>query len=129
MSDLTDDEFVCLSLAGNGENMMAIGRWEKAMDHLVELKLLSRYDKFNHGITNAGRSALAEHEKQVDGALKQALSGARQQVDTYRDQVEQAAQCLAGAARKKQELTSQLPNQAVYELGEAIKARALEILG
>ena len=129
MSELTDDEFVCLSLAGNGENMLAIGRWEKSIDHLVELGFMSRYDKFNHGITKTGRAALADHEKKVDGALKQALYGARQQVDTYRDQVEQAAQCLAGAARKKQELTSQLPNQAVYELGEAIKARALEILG
>lgn len=65
MSDLTDDEFVVLSLAAAGHNMMAIARWEKPADTLVRRGFLVRHDKFNHEITAEGRVAIERHEANI----------------------------------------------------------------
>lgn len=70
---LTDDEIAILTLAVQGESMAAIGRWEKPTEHLVELGLMERGDKFNNFITAAGRAALDWIERAEDEAFDRAL--------------------------------------------------------
>lgn len=52
---LSEDEEVVLSLAAEGESMMAMGRWEKPVLRLAELGYLRAADKFNYFVTDAGK--------------------------------------------------------------------------
>lgn len=73
MPDLTDDEVTVLTLAAQGNSMMAVARWEKPADSLVEKGFLVRHDKFNHSITPAGRKALEQTQQQDEAALDNAI--------------------------------------------------------
>ena len=72
--NLSDDEFVVLTLAANGESMAAIGRWEKPIEHLVLLGMLHRHDKFNNVITSKGRQAHHAHEEKIELGLANAVA-------------------------------------------------------
>jgi DNA-binding TFAR19-related protein (PDSD5 family) len=127
--ELTEDEITCLTIAGNGENMLAIARWEKPIDHLVELGLMRRLDKFNNLITANGKQVLEmalEGQHHEYTRLSNDVALAKQD---YANEMEQAAQHLANATRVKQRLTGQFPNQAAYGLAQEALRRALEILG
>jgi hypothetical protein len=70
LSRLTDDEFAVLMIAAQGESMMAIGHWQKPIEHLIELGYLKSRggDNFNCVITPEGREACKarDREDQVD---------------------------------------------------------------
>ena len=65
MSDpfLSEDDLIVLSLAADGERMIAIGRWEKPTEKLEALGYLEYApDKFNAVITAAGRERWTAEE-------------------------------------------------------------------
>jgi hypothetical protein len=66
MSGLTDDEFTLLEIMSRGEAMMAIGRWERPLKHLVVKGMADPQDGFNYIITEKGREALGGHKQEVD---------------------------------------------------------------
>ena len=66
MPGLSDDEYTCLSICGQGESLAAIGRWKPSVESLVAKGLLLHHDIANHTITDAGRQALQERETQDD---------------------------------------------------------------
>jgi len=56
MPALNEDELVILSLAAEGESLMALGRWEKPVERLLALGYLRAADKFNYFITPTGKA-------------------------------------------------------------------------
>lgn len=129
MVDLTQDELTCLAIANEGECMLAIARWEQPIDHLVELGLMQRFDKFNNVITPKGREAIAKDIAQVDLAFATTAIDVHNAQTSYKNAMEFSAQQLANAARQKQLLTGQFPNKCAYDLAQEVLRRALEILG
>lgn len=69
MTELTDDEFAVLAIASEGQSMLSIGRWEKSIEHLVQLGLMEQANKHNNFITPKGREALEEHSKKIDAGF------------------------------------------------------------
>lgn len=125
MTDLTQDEMTCLAISAQGENMLAIGRWEKPIDRLVELGLLVRFDKFNHQITPKGVLEAERSLAGVDDAYVKAVIDVKNAQTQYKLSMDQAAQHLADAAKCKQLLTGQFPNQCAYGLAQEILQLAL----
>lgn len=111
--------------------MMAIARWEKPVDALVTKGLMVRGDRFNNFITDAGRAAIAEAEKQDDGAyrqiLQQGISLRNQQTQAHLS-IEQAAKNLVIAAKASALATGDTPQAAVEKWMPEIHRRALELL-
>lgn len=131
MPDLTEDELAVLMIAARGESMIAIGRWEQPINHLVQMGLLLRHDKANHTITPAGREVLQAEEKITDKALGGLIEsssrvGAAQK--SIRDFAEQAAQLLAEASRESARITGDRKEYAAQEWSRIILNRALELL-
>lgn len=120
MPDLTDDEYTILMLADQGQNMMAIARWEKPTDSLVAKGLLTRRDKLNHEITDAGRKAVKERAKGDDKAfddaarnwLNQGIQQRNLQTQAYHS-LEQAAIHLSHLIRTSCLATGDTPEAAL----------------
>lgn len=125
MTDLTQDELTCLAISAQGENMLAIGRWEKPIDRLVELGLLTRFDKFNHQITSKGKLEAERLLADTDDAYAKAAIDVHNAQTQYKLSMDQAAQQLVNAAKCKQLLTGQFPNQCAYGLAQEILQLAL----
>ncbi len=66
MSDLSQDELTVLMIAVHGESMMAIGRWQKPIESLLQKGYMQSRggDNFNCIITDAGRAACEARDKQ-----------------------------------------------------------------
>jgi hypothetical protein len=92
--NLTDDERTVLMICAKGESLAAIGRWEQPVDRLVDLGYLSRNDKFNNFITDAGRKAIGEANDQVDTKFAVAMIQSHNARVGYRRMTEEAAQIL-----------------------------------
>jgi hypothetical protein len=60
--ELSEDELLILSLAAEGESMMALGRWEKPVERLVAFGYLRAADQFNHFITTTGKARWVAEE-------------------------------------------------------------------
>jgi hypothetical protein len=60
--ELSDDELTILAIAAEGESMIPLGKWEKAVERLVSLGYLRRLDKFNNVITARGKARAAAQE-------------------------------------------------------------------
>jgi len=118
----------CLAISAQGENMLAIGRWEKPIDRLVELGLLKRFDKFNHEITPEGKKEAAAQIDSVDDAYAKAAIDVKNAQTQYHGSMEQAAKHLADAAKCKQLLTGQFPHQCAYDLAQEVLQKALFLL-
>ncbi len=127
--ELSQDELTCLAISNEGENMLAIGRWEKPIDRLVELGLLKRFDKFNHAITPKGKQVYAASMDVVDSSYAKLAIDVVNVKEKYQAAMEEAAQKLAEAAKHKQSLTGQFPNQCAYGLAQETLKRTLEIIG
>ena len=130
MSDLSQDELTVLMIAAQGESMMAIGRWQKPIESLLQKGLMMSRggDNFNCVITDTGRAAAKEAE---DAPFRELLEtgskiGATQK--GIRDFAEQAAQLLAKAARASHSAVGDAPEYAAKKWSEIILQRALEIL-
>lgn len=127
--ELSNDELTCLAIAAHGENMLQIGRWEAPIQALVKRGLMRSIDKFNNVITPKGAEVAAGASLDDDEAFaRKAIEVHNAQVE-YKAVMEAAAQHLVRAAKKKQELTGQFPNQCAYDLAQQVLKRALEILG
>ena len=66
MSDLSQDELTVLMIAVHGESMMAIGRWQKPIERLLQKGYMQSRggDNFNCIITPAGRAACEARDAQ-----------------------------------------------------------------
>lgn len=131
MSELTDDEYAVLMIADQGQHMLAIGRWEKPVKHLVTGGYMRKVDDVNYLITDAGRQAMQARGKEDDTALLTvfnqgiALRNGREQAT---QSVEQAAIHLSHAIKATIAITGDAPEFAAKKwLGE-IEKRALELL-
>lgn len=124
--NLTDDEYTVLSIAVEGQSMMAIGRWASPIEHLVAQGMLKRHDTFNNVITPKGRQALHAHEEKLDLGLIEAankVANAKAQADFA---VDQAVKHLVIAARATNAATGQSTREAAHNWAQIILQRALE---
>lgn len=128
MAELTEDEVTCLTIMGDGENMLAIGRWKEPIEHLKELGLSRNIAPLNYVITTEGRTKLGECNKQTDDAFLRITSNIKATKEQVLKVLETAAQNLSDAAKMQQQMTNEPPNQVVWELGQLIIKRALELL-
>ncbi len=128
-NDLTQDELTCLAIAAEGENMLQIGRWEAPIQSLVKRGLMRSIDKFNNVITPRGKEAAAKIGDGVDTRYAEVAIKVHNAQAEYNEHFETAAQELAKAVLKRQELTGQFPNQCAYGMAQELLARVLEILG
>jgi len=129
MTQLTDDEFTVLAIASEGAPMLPIGRWEKPVEHLVELGYLECADKFNNYITSAGKVALREHSDVVDTAMGVALIEANNLRVAYREHGDDIAKKLAEMAKLAAEATGAPLMVALQKCVAAVRDRAIELLG
>lgn len=71
---LSDDEYTVLMIAAEGESMMPIGRWQPAVESLIERGYLRSLDRFNNVITPQGRAAIGTRNAEDQGAIQQAFT-------------------------------------------------------
>lgn len=128
MTNLTDDEFTVLSIAGTGKSMIPIGRWKKPVEDLVAKGFLYRQDQNNNTITNAGREALDSKENEDAHALIGASNAIASGAKRVRDMAEMAAHQLAAIARVSHSVAGDAPADAARKWSEIILNRALELL-
>ena len=76
MSDLSQDELTVLMIAVHGESMMAIGRWQKPIESLLQKGYMQSRggDNFNCVITPAGRAACEARDRQDTVDLMSAIT-------------------------------------------------------
>lgn len=131
MSNLSQDEFTVLLLAAEGESMIPIGRWEAPILALAERGLLHKNDQVNYAITLEGRKACAERNRE-DNALLRPLLESAGRINNARTQaqqsVEQAAQCLATAAKSSAIATGDDVKVSLREWSRVALERALVLI-
>lgn len=131
MSNLSQDEFTVLLLAAEGESMIPIGRWKAPILALTERGLMKCNDQVNYAITLEGRKACAERNNEDDALLRPLLEGAAR-LNNARTQaqqsVEQAAQCLATAAKSSAIATGDDVTTSLREWSRVALNRALELI-
>ena len=125
---LTDDERTVLMIAAQGQSMMPLGRWETPVEHLVELGLLERHDKFNNVITLAGRKAIELASDEVDTTAAKALIDGHNAKVVYRKSGELLAQNLVEMAKAAAEVTGDTQLGALQKCIVAVRSRAVELL-
>lgn len=129
---ISDDEFYVLMIAAGGNSMIPIGRWEQPVKALAERGLMCRIDSANYVITNAGREAIKQRDKQDDQELRAALKAghwARDVQENIQAFVEDTAQKLARAAGASAKITGDSHERTVKRWGDEIVLRALELMG
>lgn len=127
-ASLSDDEFTVLSIAAEGQSMMAIGRWAAPVRALTSQGYLRKLDEANFVITDAGRQAQQEHDARVDSNYIEAavkVNNARVAAKSF---AEVAAQNYANAVRVAMQATGDSQHVAVANWGDAILKRVMEIL-
>ena len=131
MVNLSQDEFTVLLLAAEGESMIPIGRWQAPILALAERGLMQKNDSVNYAITLEGRKACAERDKEYHDSCRQILV-ANNKIANARTQaqqsVEQAAQCLATAAKSSSIATGDDVKTALREWSKVALSRALELI-
>lgn len=128
MTDLTEDERIILTIAAEGQSLMAIARWEKPIESLVAKGLMERGDKFNNFITDAGRAAIKETEDEPYRKMLEVGVNLRNQQEQARASVEQAATHLMFAAKASALVTGDTPQAAAASWSPKILERTLELL-
>ena len=128
MSDLSNDEIVCLSIMHDGTNMLAIGRWKPAIESLAKQGYARQLDAFNYVATADGKKAAESYdEKQSDDVLRihKQIFDTRAQARTC---LEEAAKQLAEAAQCQNKLSGEAPDKMVWTFGQDVIKLALEYL-
>lgn len=131
MTDITDDEFTVLMIAAEGESMMPIGRWEKPVISLVAKGLMKSNDKFNNVITDAGREAIKQRDKDDDKVYRDILVKSGQIADARNHAagaVEEAARHLVSAVKASSMATGHASSHALDEWMRVLKDRCKELL-
>jgi hypothetical protein len=123
---LTGDESTVLQIAAQQGTIGAIGRWEVPVKSLVKRGLLHDMtgDFFNCQITEAGKSASAESEAE----LNRALGRMRKTQESIQEMAEQCAQVLVKIARMSHEATGTASADAAIKWSGVILDRAKELL-
>lgn len=128
---ITDDEFTVLMIAERGETMIPIGRWEQPVKDLAARGLLRMLNDVNYVITDSGRKAVAERDRQDDQVFARMLqtgSAISVAANQLKGQAERMAQTLAEMARVSAQVTGE---SNLYALGRwiaIVQRRAQELL-
>lgn len=125
---LSDDEYVVLMIASEGESMMPLGRWEHPVESLVAKGYLRALDRFNNIITTEGRKALGRREADDIKALKLAAETVSDLHTVARAAVEASAKALAHAAQASVQATGDSLQTAVLMWNTQVLRRAMEIV-
>jgi hypothetical protein len=128
---MTNDEFTCLEICGQGEMLAPIGRWEAPVKALAARKLLVAHDAFNYGITDAGREALEAHGKEEDAILAAYIEKSNKAatgLEAARRELNKCATVLAAAAKASAAINGDAPEVAARLWGKAIIDQAIQIL-
>jgi hypothetical protein len=136
---LTDDEYIVLTIAAKGEPMMPIGKWKPAAESLVAKGYLrgtpSPQDPsgmFNLRITPEGARASEQAEKGQDELLAQVLtvSGSIGRLQKKaRSSAEQIAVQLVDLASLSEQATGEDKKTALERWARIILTRSLEMIG
>lgn len=138
MTPLSPDEKTVLLIAQEGEPMMPIGRWKPAVESLVAKGLLRPRSHagdptgyFNHHITEAGKAAVVEADKEDDAALGrliEASSRVGHAQKKARSSAEQIAVQLVDLVEASIAVTGDSKEHALREWGRVVLERALEMV-
>jgi hypothetical protein len=129
MSDLTYDELTVLLIACEGQSMMPIGRWEAPVESLVKKGFLSRSDKFNNYITDAGRAATTRSDDANFKAVIETCNAIVVAQETAAARAEELAVLLAELARFSAQATGWAPQQSLKGWARIVLERAKELVG
>jgi len=128
---LSDDEFTVLMIAAGGESMIPIGRWERPVKALAERGLLNRLNEANYVITEAGRLAVRERDRQDDKLLADVINKRNAVVRAQEDAAkvaEKIAKELALLVKLSCSVTGDSPHFALDQWSKVIFDRAKELI-
>ena len=135
---LSDDELTVLLIAAQNQPMIPIGRWEAPTKSLIEKGYLKPHGHpgdptghFNNYITEAGKIAAEESEKQQDDLLGQMLTlstSIGHQQKKVRAHAEQIAVQMVDLAELSSSVTGDDKAESLRRWSEIILTRALEML-
>lgn len=128
MVEITNDEMTVLALTYSGESVMAIGRWEAPCEHLVELGLLERHDKFNHALTEKGRQVYEKEQTSADDNLAKALIERHNAGVAYRKRAEAIAQEIVDLAKEVHEAMGDNVRTAADKILKVLRDRVMDVL-
>lgn len=139
MLNLTDDEKTVLLIAHAGGPMAPIGRWKEPTLSLAAKGFLKPHRHpgdpdgyFNHHITDAGKDAAVEIDREDDVALGQMLELASKAGNIQRKCVshaEQIAVQMVDLVELSVQATGRAKLDEAKQWGEVIGKRVLEMLG
>jgi hypothetical protein len=129
MTDLTSDELTVLLIACEDQSMMPIGRWEAPVESLVKKGFLSRSDKFNNYITDAGRAAAKQSDDDNFKAVIETRNAIVVAHDKAKARAEEIAALLAELAKYSAAQVGGQPLGALREWGKIVLERAKELVG
>lgn len=132
LTPLTEDERTILEIAAKGESMIPIGRWERPVLNLKKRGFLAGPDKFNMFITDAGRAAIDDAEKETDRQLGRTIEQAGKiqiaQADIQRD-IESMAKRLVGIIRESAAITGDREANVLVNWCAVLARRTAQLLG
>jgi hypothetical protein len=139
MTELTDDEYIVLTIAAQGEPMMPIGKWKPAAESLVAKGYLQGTSSpqdpqgmFNLRITPAGVKASQESETAMDALFGQIITQSNQighLQKKARAAAEQIAVQLVDLASLSEQATGEDKKTALERWARIILTRSLEMIG
>lgn len=138
MADLSPDEKTVLLIAHAGEPMMPIGRWKEPMLSLVAKGFLRPHPHpgdptghFNHRITDAGKDAAVDLDRENDAALGQMIELSSKVGHIQRKcaaHAEQIAVQMVDLIELSITVTGSSKADTAKQWGEVISKRVLEML-
>lgn len=138
MVDLTPDEKTVLLIAHAGGPMAPIGRWKAPTESLAAKGFLKprchpgdTTGYFNHHITDAGKDAAVEMDREDDAALGQLLTAASRTGNIQRkcaSHAEQIAVQMVDLVELAAQATGGSKADTAKQWGEVIGRRVLEML-
>lgn len=133
MSDLTDDEYTCLMIMNEGQNLIAMEntRWNPSIKSLARKGYATTIGNNNYVITDSGRHACEDREHKNDQALTDLARGAisvhNAQITT-RNFMAEAKANLVKAAHAASAATGDTPSQSLRKCLAEVALRAQEDL-
>lgn len=130
---LTDDEYTCLMIMKDGENLIRMRdtRWYRPLTDLDGRGLIKAIGNENFVITHKGLAALQDHEQMLHGEIQQRLGPATGLTATQRAihrKMQDAITALVDAARAGANVTGETPVRELEKIGREVLTRALAAL-
>lgn len=130
---LSEDEFTCLMIMREGENMIRMRdtRWYRPLTSLHERGLAKPIGNENFVISQAGQHALVEHEQGVDAGIRKLIV---QQGELTAGQkvihakMHEAIDSIVVAARTGAQITGEPVERELEKIGREVLTRALELV-